>query len=164
MVSQEQVGMAIVRLRKLRGLSQEKFALESGIDRRYLSDVENGKRNISFELLNRLASFFNVSLSFLIEEAEQSFSFNNVEELREFLHGRGNDETVFFVNPDYIDAIVGISDDGRLVYAYSKMIENLMLSDNMSYEDATEFIDYNTVRSIPYMGEHAPIIVYGISD
>ena len=70
----------------------------------------------------------------------------------------------FFVNPDYIDAIVGISDDGRLVYAYSKMIENLMLSDNMSYEDATEFIDYNTVRSIPYMGEHAPIIVYGISD
>ena len=96
MVSQEQVGMAIVRLRKLRGLSQEKFALESGIDRRYLSDVENGKRNISFELLNRLASFFNVSLSFLIEEAEQSFSFNNVEELREFLHGRGNDETVFF--------------------------------------------------------------------
>ena len=51
MASQKQVGKAIIRLRKLRGLSQEKFALESGIDRRYISDVENGKRNFSFELL-----------------------------------------------------------------------------------------------------------------
>ena len=63
MASQIQVGKAIIRLRKLRGLSQEKFALESGIDRRYISDVENGKRNVSFELLNRVVDYFNISLS-----------------------------------------------------------------------------------------------------
>ena len=63
MVSQIQVGKTIIRLRKLRGLSQEKFALESGIDRRYISDVENGKRNVSFEFLNRVADYFNLSLS-----------------------------------------------------------------------------------------------------
>ena len=63
MASQIQVGKAIIRLRKLRGLSQEKFALESGIDRRYISDVENGKRNVSFERLNRVVDYFNISLS-----------------------------------------------------------------------------------------------------
>ena len=164
MVSQEQVGKAIIRLRKLRGLSQEKFALESGIDRKYISDVENGKRNVSFELLNRVANFFGVSLSYFIEEAERSVSFKNVDELRDYLIERGDEETAFFTNPDFIDAIVGISDDGRLVYSYSKMVESLMLSDKMSYDDAVEFIDYNTVRAVPYMGEHAPIIVYHILD
>ena len=164
MVSQGQVGRAIIRLRKLRGLSQEKFALESGIDRKYISDVENGKRNVSFELLTRVANFFGVSLSYFIEEAEQSVSFKNVEELREYLLERGNEEAAFFTNPDFIDAIVGISDNGRLVYSYSKMVESLMLRDNMSHEDAVEFIDYNTVRTVPYMGEHAPIILYHILD
>lgn len=162
MVSQEQVGKAIVRLRKLRGLSQEKFALESGIDRRYLSDVENGKRNVSFELLNRVADFFGVSLSFFIEEAEQAASFKSVDEVRQFLVDRGEEETVFFTNPDFIDAIIGISEDGCLIYSFSKMVESLMLSDNMSYEDAIEFIDYNTIRALPYMGDKRPIVMYNI--
>ena len=156
MVSQEQVGKTIIRLRKLRGLSQEKFSLESGIDRRYLSDVENGKRNVSFELLNRVASFFGVSLSCFLQEAERSVLFKSLDELQSFLVERGD--------PDFLDAIIGISDDGRIVYSYSKMVENLMLNDNLSYEDAIEFIEYNTMRSLPYMGEHAPIIVYSISD
>lgn len=159
MVSQEQVGKAIIRLRKLRGLSQEKFALESGIDRRYLSDVENGKRNVSFDILNRVASFFKISLSSFIEEAEHPVSFNSVEDIQEFLLERGDKETAFFSNPDFIHAIIGISNDGRLVYSYVKMVETLMLSDNMSYEEATEFIDYNTLRAIPYMGEKAPIVL-----
>ncbi len=164
MVSQEQVGKAIIRLRKLRGLSQEKFALESGIDRRYLSDVENGKRNISFEFLTRVANFFNVSLCDFIEEAEQAMPFKNVDELRAFLINRGEEETVFFTNPDFIDAIIGISDDGRLVYAYSKMVDSLILNDRMSYKDAVEFIDYNTIRSLPYMGEKRPIVMYNIEN
>ena len=160
MVSQEQVGKAIIRLRKLRGLSQEKFALESGIDRRYLSDVENGKRNVSFDILNRVASFFNISLSSFIEEAEHSGSFNSTEEIREFLLERGDEEAVFFTNPDFIHAIIGVSNDGRLVYSYSKMVECLMHSEKMSDEEAIEFLDYNTLRAIPYMGEKAPIILY----
>ena len=27
-------------------------------------------------------------------------------------------------------------------------------------EEAVEFIDYNTLRAIPYMGDKAPIVVY----
>ncbi len=164
MVSQKQVGKTIIRLRKLRGLSQEKFALESGIDRRYLSDVENGKRNISFELLTRVANFFDVSLSYFIKEAEQTILFNNVDELRAFLIDRGEEQSAFFTNPDFIDAILGISEDGRLVYSYSKMVESLMLKNIMSYEDAVEFIDYNTIRSLPYMGEKSPIVLYSLEN
>ena len=126
--------------------------------------MENGKRNVSFDLLNRVANFFGVSLSYFLLEAEGSALFKNLNELQAFLVERGDTESVFFTNPVFIDAIIGISDDGRIVYSYSKMVENLMLNDNMNYEDAIEFIEYNTVRSLPYMGEHAPIIVYSISD
>lgn len=160
MASQIQVGKAIIRLRKLRGLSQEKFALESGIDRRYISDVENGKRNVSFEFLNRVVVFFNLSLSSFFEIAEQSVLFGSIDELKACLIERGEEEPVYFTNPDFVDAIIGMSDDGRLVYSYSRMVESLMLEEKMSYEEAVEFIDYNTVRTIPYMGELAPIIVY----
>lgn len=160
MASQIQVGKAIIRLRKQRGLSQEKFALESGIDRRYISDVENGKRNVSFELLNRVVDYFNLSLSSFFEIAEQAVSFRSIDELETFLIEQGRKESVFFTNPDFLEAIIGMSDDGRLVYSYSRMVESLMLKEKMSYEDAVEFIDYNTVRSIPYMGTNAPIIVY----
>lgn len=163
MVSQEQVGKTIVRLRKQRGLSQEKFALEAGIDRRYLSDVENGKRNVSFELLNRVASYFNVSLSFFIEEAEHG-SFTSIKELREFLLRHGYDETTFFTEPDYLEAVIGVSHDGRVVYSYERMVDCLVLRDNMSEEEAIEFIDYNTIRTVPYMGDLSPIIVYSASD
>ena len=162
MASQIQVGKAIIRLRKLRGLSQEKFALESGIDRRYISDVENGKRNVSFELLNRVVDYFNISLSSFFEIAEQTAVFKSIDEFRSFLIERGDKDSVYFTNPDFVDAILGISDDGRVVYSYSRMAESLMLKEQMTYEEAAEFIDYNTIRSIPYMGNHAPIIVYSI--
>lgn len=32
----------------------------------------------------------------------------------------------------------------------------------MKYEEAVEYIDYNPVRTIPYLGEKAPIILYKV--
>ena len=32
----------------------------------------------------------------------------------------------------------------------------------MSDEEAIEFIDYNTLRSIPYYGEKAPVVFYPV--
>ena len=61
-------------------------------------------------------------------------------------------------------AIIGVSEDGRVVYDYNLMIEALMLSDNMTYDEASEFIDYNTIRALPYMGEKAPIVMYSKED
>ena len=49
------------------GLSQEKFALQIGMDRTYFSAVESGKRNISIKNLKKIADGLNITLSELFE-------------------------------------------------------------------------------------------------
>ncbi|WP_253608304.1 MULTISPECIES: helix-turn-helix domain-containing protein [unclassified Bradyrhizobium] len=48
------------RLRAARGLSQEALALESGINRTYLSGVERSERNVSIDNVARIAKGLNV--------------------------------------------------------------------------------------------------------
>ena len=88
--------------------------------------------------------------------------FKNVEELKELLNELQYEGTVVFENPSYLDAIIGITDEGALCYSYEKMIECLMEEDGMDYEGAMEFIDYNTIRALPYASSMGvrPIVVY----
>lgn len=51
----QQFGRRVAELRKERGWSQEKLALESGIARSYLGGVERGQRNIAVLNVLRLA-------------------------------------------------------------------------------------------------------------
>jgi NAD+ synthase len=44
------------------------------------------------------------------------------------------------------------------------MAEYLMKVDGMEYDEAVEFIEYNTIRSIPYAGGNAPIVSHSIED
>lgn len=39
-----------------------------------------------------------------------------------------------------------------------------MKEDNMTYEDAMDFIAYNTLRALPYAGENGPIILKSIEE
>ena len=39
------------------------------------------------------------------------------------------------------------------------MIFELMEDDNISEDDAIDWIEYNTLRSIPYAGEKAPLVM-----
>ncbi len=48
-------GQRLAELRKVRGWSQEKLALESGLARSYLSGVERGQRNIAVLNILKLA-------------------------------------------------------------------------------------------------------------
>lgn len=48
-------GRRLAALRKARGWSQERLALESGLARSYLGGVERGQRNISLLNIIRLA-------------------------------------------------------------------------------------------------------------
>ena len=48
------IGQRIKTLRKELGLSQEALALKSEVDRTYMTDVENGRRNISIEILEKI--------------------------------------------------------------------------------------------------------------
>jgi len=81
-----------------------------------------------------------------------------IDELRDELCDQGMEETVIFENPDFASAFIGISADDRAVYDYAKMIQHLVAKDNMTPEEAADFIDYNTVRSLGYVEGH-PVIV-----
>ena len=164
MTLQEKLGKAIVLLRKQRGLTQEKFANDAEIDRRYMSDIENGKRNISIDVIERLAKCFGMSVSELFSVAEDIESSRTIDSLKDWLCDRDYEDTVVMENPDYLSAIVGISDDGRLIYDYEKMVEHLVATDGMDYEEACEFIDFNTIGALPYMGEKRPVILTRIED
>lgn len=60
----------------------------------------------------------------------------------------------------YDNSIIGVTTDGRVVYDYDKMVEELMQDEEWNYEEVVEWIDYNTIRSLSYAGENAPIIMY----
>lgn len=69
----EKFGLAVATLRKERGYSQERFALEANIARKYMSDIENGKRNVSLDVIKRIADKLGISLSeFFIKVEEVS--------------------------------------------------------------------------------------------
>ena len=56
------VGLRTKELRAGLGLSQEAFAYSIEMSRTYLAEVETGKRNVSIENIERIASGFGVSL------------------------------------------------------------------------------------------------------
>lgn len=62
-----QLGMRILYLRKQKGWSQEDLALEAGINKNYICDMENGRRNPSLEIIERLAKAFGISISELFK-------------------------------------------------------------------------------------------------
>lgn len=64
------VGERIRLFRKIKQLSQVALSEISGIDRTYLSDVENGKRNISLLTLNNLAVALEVPIEMLVSVRE----------------------------------------------------------------------------------------------
>ena len=68
-------------------------------------------------------------------------------------------ESIIFESPSYDKALIGITTDGRAVYDYGLMVEQLSEEDDMDYEEAVEFIDYNTLGAIPCFESKYPIII-----
>lgn len=62
-----ELGARIKELRNQKGLSQEKFALDIGMDRTYFASVEAGKRNIAIINIKKIADGLGVTLSELFE-------------------------------------------------------------------------------------------------
>lgn len=67
MTVQTQLGMRIAYLRKLKKWTQEDLAFNAHINKNYLCDLENGKRNPTVEILSRIAQAFDVTLEFLFK-------------------------------------------------------------------------------------------------
>ncbi len=72
----------------------------------------------------------------------------------------GYEGTKYLTDFSYDDALIGVTDDGRAVYDYDLMVEWLMDTEGWSEEDAIDWIDYNTIRALPYMGPDGPLILH----
>lgn len=59
----------------------------------------------------------------------------------EKLLNEGYEDIIIFSGDSYDDALIGVSD-----------------------VDAMEWIDYNTIRSLPYVGDKAPIVMHRLME
>ena len=66
------LGRRVRTLRLSRGMSQEQLALDAGMKRSYLSELERGLRNPSVRALGRLADALDVRPELLLQEDDQS--------------------------------------------------------------------------------------------
>lgn len=64
----QKFGLKIKELRKAKGLSQEKLAHLADIDRTYLPTIEKGERNVSIEVVEKLAKALDVKIRDLFDE------------------------------------------------------------------------------------------------
>jgi transcriptional regulator with XRE-family HTH domain len=64
------IGRAILDIRKGMGLKQEAVALDAGTDTGYLSRIENGARQPSLRMLEKIAGALGVSCSSILVMAE----------------------------------------------------------------------------------------------
>ena len=63
----KQIGLRIVEARKLKGMSQEQLAQESGIDRSHMGFIEQGRRKPTLSTLVKITSSLNTTLEQLFK-------------------------------------------------------------------------------------------------
>ena len=79
-------------------------------------------------------------------------------EIRELLP----DDAIVFDNASYDNSIIGATFDGRAIYDYDLMVSEFMSDEECTSDEAIDWIEYNTLRSLPYAGEKAPIVVSNV--
>ena len=62
--------MRLKGLRKRRGLSQLRLAMELGMNQNSISRYESGEREADYQTLIQLADYFNVSIDYLLERTD----------------------------------------------------------------------------------------------
>ena len=62
---------------------------------------------------------------------------------------------------EFADGAIGLTEDNHIIYDYELLIKSLMNHNNWTKEEAMEWLDYNTLGSIPYMASkgNEPIIM-----
>lgn len=84
--------------------------------------------------------------------------------IKQKLIDAGYSDALVFENPSFSDSFVGVTHDGRAVYNYDQMIVDLMYEEGWSEEEAIDWIEYNTIRSIGYWGPKAPVVIHSIEE
>ena len=82
-------------------------------------------------------------------------------EVEKILLKNGYEGVMFLTDYSYDGALVGVTTDKRAVYNYDAMVSWLVEQEDFEDDiEAMEWIDYNTIRAIPYFGSTAPVIYY----
>jgi transcriptional regulator with XRE-family HTH domain len=64
------IGGAIIRIRKAKGISQESLAFDASLSRNYMHKVEAGKASPTVKTLMKIAECLDVKVSDIVLEAE----------------------------------------------------------------------------------------------
>lgn len=87
------------------------------------------------------------------------------EALDAMIEDQGIEEDVLLLDDHAYDkSIIGITEDGRILYDFEKMIQEFAEDEGCDETEAIEWLEYNTIRALPYMGERAPIIIMETRD
>lgn len=70
-MSRRRVGQQVRSLRLAKGMTQERLALESGMSRNQLMEVEHGRAGLLFERLEDLADVLGVSAAAFFPQADE---------------------------------------------------------------------------------------------
>ena len=73
------------------------------------------------------------------------------------------DKIVVLEGDEFADGAIGLTDDFKIVYSYERLVQSLSRAYGEKEEQSVEYLDYNTLRMIPYwknQGLLAPIIVH----
>lgn len=80
------------------------------------------------------------------------------QQIRDALCEMGHEDALLFDGPDYDEAILGVTDEGQVVYDYDLMVKILVERDGYGEMEAIEWIEYNTIRALPYF-QNPPIVM-----
>ena len=76
-------------------------------------------------------------------------------ELRDRIAELGGDDVIVYDNPSFDRSIIGLSEDDRVIYAWDKMVGELMDDDDMSYEEKpTEIYNPKDVEIVKCDGNY----------
>ena len=89
------LGNRIRALRNAQGLSQVQLADRAGMSPRYLSEVESGKRNVSFTWLDALAKQLSIPLAELLNFEEPETKGAVLKQLHSYLEGLPLNQLLF---------------------------------------------------------------------
>ena len=62
--------MRLKELRKEKGISQLKLAMDLCVNQNTISRYENGEREAGYDMLIKIADYFNVSVDYLLERTD----------------------------------------------------------------------------------------------
>lgn len=65
----------------------------------------------------------------------------------------------YFVDPEFPDAIVGVTASSRVAYSREKIIEALMQHSDMDCEEAEDYLDYNIIGALPPDDGSGPVVL-----